>query len=296
MDEQDVNDYLKAGKIASEVVTLTRDFVRPGMKLIEIANFVDEKILELGGDFAFPVNLSLNEVAAHYTPSLNDESIAEGLLKVDLGVEINGKIADTAFSLDLTENGEYSEMIKKNEEILREAIENLGYGSKVCVVGKSIGEGLKNSRFNVIQNLSGHSLDDFDVHAGLSVSNYDNENDFELKDIAIAIEPFLTTGVGKVYEGPTGEIFMLQEDKNVRDTNARKLLSFIKEKYKTKPFCKRWLEKEDFNMLGFSLKVLVREGVLHNFPVLIEASKEPVSQQEHSILFVDGKKIVYTLG
>jgi len=105
--------------------------------------------------------------------------------------------------------------------------------------------------------------------------------------MAIAIEPFLTTGVGEVYESSPSEIYMLQEDRKIRDNDARKILEFIKQNYKTRPFCKRWLEKKSFPKLNFSLSIMTKQGILHNFPVLVEKSKKPVSQAEHTILITD---------
>ena len=292
MDIEEIESYRKAGKIAKQVCDFARSFVKQGMPLIEIADNIDEKIKELGAEPAFPVNLSLNEVAAHYTPSTDDKTIAEGLLKIDLGVCVNGYIADTAFSLDLTEEKKFEEMIKLNEEALNNAISKLNVNSKIKDVGKAIQEVVKNSHFSVIKNLSGHSLGKNKIHAGLIIPNYENENNTELKNMAFAIEPFLTAGSGEVYEGKESEIFILKKDRPVRDPQERELLKFIKENYSTRPFCKRWLEKKNLKNLGFHLKNLTKQGILYNFPVLIEKSKSPVSQAEHTILIADKVEVV----
>ncbi len=292
MDIEEIESYRKAGKIAKQVCDFARLFVKQGMPLIEIADNIDEKIKELGAEPAFPVNLSLNEVAAHYTPSTDDKTIAEGLLKIDLGVCVNGYIADTAFSLDLTEEKKFEEMIKLNEEALNNAISKLNVNSKIKDVGKAIQEVVKNSHFSVIKNLSGHSLGKNKIHAGLIIPNYENENNTELKNMAFAIEPFLTAGSGEVYEGKESEIFILKKDRPVRDPQERELLKFIKENYSTRPFCKRWLEKKNLKNLGFHLKNLTKQGILYNFPVLIEKSKSPVSQAEHTILIADKVEVV----
>jgi methionyl aminopeptidase len=287
MDEEQFEAYIKSGKIAKQVVNYAKKIIKKDMLLIDIANKIDEKIVELGAEPAFPVNLSLNEVAAHYTPSISDETKAEGLLKVDIGVDVDGMIADTAFSLDLTEEGKFKDMIKENERILEVVLSNLELGSKVSVVGNTISNELKKSDYRIIKNLSGHSLGEYEVHAGLTISNYANENNFELNEVAIAIEPFLTTGKGEIYEGKPSEIFVLQKEGKPRDKESRAVLEFIKENFRTKPFCKRWLEKEKLPMLNFALRTLVKEGILHNFPVLIEIDKKPVSQAEHTVVFKD---------
>lgn len=291
MNQQQFENYLKAGKITSETKKYLQSFIKPEMLLLEIAEKIENKIQELGGQPAFPVNTSLNEVAAHYTPITNDETKAQGLVKIDFGVEVDGYIADNAITFDFTENQEHRQMMQENRKILDETLDYLNYESKVCDIGNSISKSLKN--FNVIQNLTGHSLDQYQIHTDPSIPNTENKIPTPLKETAIAIEPFLTTGIGSVIEGPASEIFMLISEKNTRDSESRKILAFIKENYQTKPFCKRWLDKQGFKT-NFALKNLVREGIIHNFPVLIEKTKKPVSQFEETVVFHNGKKIVTT--
>ena len=247
----------------------------------------------------------MNEIAAHYTPSADDETIAEGLLKIDIGVVVEGYIADTAFSLDLSEggggeNGEFSEMIKLNVDALENAIGVLGGDSTVQDIGEAISATVRShneehgTSFSIIRNLSGHSLGENLIHAGLTISNYENKNETPLKDMAFAIEPFLTTGKGEIFEGKPSEIFKLEGDGNVRDKDARDVLKFIKENYKTRPFCKRWLVNEGFKKVGFILETMVKNGILHNFPVLVEKDRKPVSQAEHTVMIVNGMVEVST--
>jgi methionyl aminopeptidase len=240
------------------------------------------------------VNLSLNEIAAHYTPSANDKTTAHGLLKIDIGVCVNGYIADTAFSVDLSEDGKFKEMIELNKKALENVISKLTINSEAKDVGDAISEIVSGSGFSVIRNLSGHSLDKNRVHSGLTISNYKNENKTKLAGMAVAVEPFLTQGEGKVYDGKASEIFILEGDGKPRDADARVLLDFIKQTYKTRPFCKRWLEKKKFRKLNFILKTLTQQGILHNFNILIETGKKPVSQQEHTMLFLLDKVEVIT--
>jgi methionyl aminopeptidase len=293
MKQEEFESYCKAGKIANKIREEMKNFIKQGMKLIEIAEEIDKKIEEANAKPAFPVNLSLNEIAAHYTPSKEDGNIAEGLLTIDFGVEINGYIADLAFSIDLTEDKKYKEMIELNHKILDETIKKLDTNSSVCDIGNNITELLKNSKYNIISNLTGHSLEKYTIHGEISIPNIPNQDQTKLNNKAIAIEPFLTTGIGEVIEGKPSEIFMLINKKNVRDPESRKIISFIEENYKTKPFCKRWLDKEGFRT-NFSLKLLVKEGILYNFPVLVEKSKKPVSQAEETIVFKDNKTKVIT--
>jgi methionyl aminopeptidase len=295
MKKEEVGDYIKAGKIAKEVSEYAKNLIKPGIKLINIALEIDKKIEELGGEPAFPVNLSLNEVSAHYTPEIGDETIAKGILKVDLGVCIGGYIADTAFSVDLTENKEFEKMMELNKKILKEIEDVIKSGFKIYEVGDKVWETLEkfnkenNTNFSIIKSLSGHELGENQVHAGLTISNYRNKNMTEIHNMAFAIEPFVTTGVGDIYEGKSGGIYVLQADRQVRDRDSRKILDFIKEKYKTRPFCLRWLEKEGFTRIKFTISNMVKLGILHQYPLLIEKSKAPVSQFEHTFLISEEK-------
>ena len=295
MKKNEIESYVKAGEIAREVKSFARDLINPEMKLIEIAEAIDAKIEELGGEPAFPVNLSLNEIAAHYTPAKGDETIAEGILKVDLGVAIDGYIADTAFTIDLTSDNKYKDMIELNKKILEEVTSVVKPGVEVRDVGEKSQDVLEewnktnDSRFAIIKSLSGHALDKDRIHAGLTISNYRNDNHAELDDMAFAIEPFVTTGVGDIYEGNPGGIYVLQSDEPVRDRDAREVLKFIKENYKTRPFCMRWLEGQGFNKLKFVMLTLVKQGVLHEYPLLIEKSKAPVSQVENTFVVADNE-------
>jgi len=297
MEQDEFDAYLKAGEIAKEVKKFAKSIIKPGMLLIDIAEAIDNKIIELGGFPAFPVNLSLNEIAAHYTPTPGDTTKAEGILKVDIGVAVDGFIADTAFSVDLTKDGEFGNMIELNKKLLENATKVVKSGMEIREVGDACQNTLEkwnkehDSKFSIIKTLSGHTLGNGTIHAGLTISNYRNENKTKLDDMAFAIEPFVTTGVGDIYEGAPGGIYVLQNNDQVRDRDARELLNFIKETFESLPFCERWLDAEEFKKIKFSLAMMVKQGILHHYPMLIEKSKKPVSQFENTFIIRDGKVV-----
>lgn len=297
MEKSDIDSYVRAGKIASEIKVFAREIVKPGMKLIDIAEGIDAKILELGGDFGFPVNLSLNENAAHYTPRPGDETVAEGILKIDIGVAVDGFIADCAISIDLTEDKRFEDMIALNTEILTRASKAVKVGMKVKDIGEAAQDTLEecgDDRFAMIKTLCGHSLGKGDIHAGLTISNYRNDNESVLDEIAFAVEPFVTTGVGDIFEGKGGGIYVIQGNGNVRDRDARKVLEFIKEEYGTLPFCERWIAKAGFDRLKFILGTLARAGIIYEYPVLVESSRKPVSQVENTFVIANGEVVCTT--
>jgi len=292
--KQDIEDIKKAGKVASEVVAFAKSFIKPGMPLLEIANKIEHKITELKGKPAFPVNLSINEIAAHYTPSYNDETKAQGLLKVDIGVQINGLTADTAFSLDLEEAKENKELIEASEKALKEALKTMNKEVTLSEIGKSIEKPIKLFKFQPIQNLSGHKIEKYNLHAGITIPNYENSSPVQIVPGLYAIEPFSTSGLGKVKDGKPSGIYKLEKPGNVRDSFAREVLNFIAEEYQTLPFCSRWIHKK-FGTRGLlALRQIEQQGLLHHYPQLIEISGKKVAQTEHTVLITGKDKIITT--
>jgi methionyl aminopeptidase len=290
----DKDSIIKAGKISVEVKKYSRSFIKKGMPLLEIAEKIEDKIIELGGKMAFPTNLSINEIAAHYTPSHDDETLAHGILKIDLGVHIDGWISDTAFSLDLEDSEENKKLIQASEKALENAIKILRLNTETREIGKVIQETIESFGFSPVINLSGHEIEKYELHSGVSIPNFDDNKNIKLKKGLYAIEPFATTGNGKVRDGKPSGIYILIDSKNVRSPIAREILQFIIEEYKTLPFCSRWIVKKFGTKALFGLKQLEANGNLHNHAQLIESSGEKVAQSEHTILIEDEEVIITT--
>ena len=287
MEKSELENYRKAGKIAVKAKKFAREIIKPGLPLLEIADKIEDKIKELGGKLAFPVNLAINETAAHSTPSSTDTAVAEGLLNVDIGVHVKGAIADTAFSLDLTEDKKYKKLIEASEQALSNALKEIKKGITLSEIGSTIQETITRAGFSPIRNLSGHQLGLYVVHAGLTIPSYENNNPTELGEGAYAIEPFSTTGQGIVYDGGKSGIYRLEKESGVRDSGTRKIYQYILENYKTLPFCERWISKKFGSRARISLLFLEQAGILHHYAQLIEKSHQPVSQAEHTLIIQD---------
>ncbi len=288
-------NFIKAGKIASEVVKYAKSIIKPGMPLLEIAEKIDAKIIELKAKPAFPVNLSINEIAAHDTPAFNDTRKASGLLKVDIGVQIDGCIADTAFSLDLENSEENKKLITAAEKALLEACKIIKEGAKVREIGTVIEKAITSHGFTPIHNLSGHSIEQYDLHSGITIPNHDNSRDISIVPGVYAIEPFATTGLGTVRDGKPSGIYRIEKDAPVRDSFAREVLEFIYEEYKTLPFCSRWIYKKFGSRGLLALRRIEDSKILHHYPQLIEAGNKKVSQAEHTLLIENNKKTITTI-
>ena len=293
--KMDKEKILKAGRIASEVRKYARTIVKKDVPLLEIAEKIEEKIKDVGGKPAFPVNLSIDNISAHYTPSHDDKTLAHGLLKVDFGVHIDGWIADNAFSIDLEENDENKKLIKASEKALENALKMTKKEISTDEIGDIISKTIESYGFSPIINLSGHSMEQYDLHSGISIPNINDKKDIKLKEGVYAFEPFATTGSGKVHDGKPSGIYELRETKNVRNPISRKVLEFIKKEYNTLPFCSRWVVKKIGTKALFGLKHLEDNGNLHQFAQLVEVQGSKVSQAEHTVLISEDKVIVTTL-
>ena len=284
-----------AGKIAKQVKEFAKSFIKKNMLLLEIAEKIEQKIFELGGKPAFPVNLSINNIAAHYTPTHDDNTKANGLLKIDLGVHIDGNIADTAFSIDLENSPENKKLILASEKALENAKKIINENIFVSEIGKTIQEEIIKFGFSPIINLSGHSMEKYDLHSGITIPNIDDKREIKIEKGIYAIEPFATNGSGKIHNGNPSGIYQLVKYKKTRSENARKVLEFIEKEYKTLPFCKRWIVKKFGMKILFALRELEQNEILYQFPQLIEVADSKVSQAEDTILIdKEGKTICST--
>jgi len=294
MNKQEIESYQKAGKIAQQVRIYIKELIKPKLKLVDLARKIESKIQELGGEIAFPVNLSIDDIAAHYHPTAEDGTLASGLLKIDFGVHIKGFIADTALSIDLTENQEHKKLIESAEKALENALKLLEKNPTLNEIGEEIQKTIKNKGFSAIVNLSGHSLGKYDIHAGITIPNYANGNKTKLENGGYAIEPFATTGEGKIIEGSSGNIYAIINLKNVRSPKAREILKYIYTKHKTLPFSLREIQDKFGNFARLAIRELENSGIIHSYNQLIEKSHGIVAQAEHTFIKKDEKIIITT--
>jgi len=294
-----IDDYVKAGKIASEVRELARAKDWTGKTLYEICETVESEIKSRGGKCAFPVNASLNEFAAHYTAEPDDPKILSNtdLIKIDLGVQINGFIADTAVTISY--DPEFEMLVDAAEEALKNAMAMVKVGTKASDIGRTIEKTVKQYGFLPIANLSGHSLEQYTIHAGKSIPNIWSIGSFSLSSKeAYACEPFVTTskGLGFVREGKIRNIFGLISRKKTKNDAANKLLDYIWENFNTLPFALRWITKEwNHKEAKPLLDELIKNKIVRAYPVLIEANEQRVAQAEHTFIPTETGAIVTTL-
>ncbi len=273
-----IEKYRRAGKILSEVRAEAVKKVTEGASLLSVAEFTENLIREKGGQPAFPVNISRNDEAAHSTPSFNDTAVfGKDMVKLDIGVHIDGYIADTAVTVDLSGN---PKLVEAAEAALDRALKFIHAGVNTSDIGGVIEDTIGTFGFKPIINLTGHGLAQYIQHAPPSIPNKRMPHGVVLEEgDIVAIEPFATNGAGKIHDAGDAEIYHLVAEKPVRHPSARALLQEIG-KYKTLPFAKRWLGER----VDFALVQLVRAGVIQPYPILKEIQGGLISQAEHTIM------------
>jgi methionyl aminopeptidase len=294
MEASQLELYRKAGKIAAQVREKVREMVKPGVKILDIAQRAEDLIRELGGSPAFPCNVSVNEVAAHYSPPPWDETvIKEGdVVKVDIGVEVEGYIGDTAFTV-----GD-EKLVRAAERALEEAIRVVKPGIDVGEIGRAIEETVRSDGLKPIQNLTGHSLSKGELHGGLWIPNVRGETGQRIEvGQALAIEPFVTDGAGFVEDDERrAYIYSFLREAPVRTRMAREIMREIKERYPSLPFAIRWLAKGMSRLrLELTLRELRMAGAIRPYYVLVERAGGRVAQAEHTVIVTDNGCEVTTL-
>ena len=295
-----LEDYLKAGNIAGEVRENVRKTDWIGSTLAEICDYVESEIIKRGAKCAFPVNTSMNEIAAHYTAEPNDPKTVSDtdLVKIDLGVQINGYIADTAVTVNY--DPQYDQMVQTAEDALQNAMSMIKAGVKSKDVGRTIQKTIQDMGFKPIANLSGHSLDQYTIHAGKTVPNMWTIGSFLFSENeAYACEPFVTTknALGFVRNGKIKNIFALVSRKKTKDDEADRLTDYIWNNFNMLPFALRWLLKEwEEKEARRLLEILVKKKVVHAYAILVEANGKTVAQAEHTFIPTQSGATVTTMG
>ncbi|MGZ7048750.1 MAG: type II methionyl aminopeptidase [Methanobacterium sp.] len=299
-----IEKYEKAGQIISKVRGKAVKHVKEEMKLLELAEFVENEIIDLGGAVAFPCNVSINEVTAHYTPPADDEKTFKSgdLVKIDLGAHVDGYIADTAISVLIGEDipeeelEKHQNMIIASQEGLEYALSTIKAGVEIGKVGEGIERAINNRGFNSVSNLTGHSMDRWIIHSGLSMPNIKESNPHKLEEgDVIAIEPFATDGIGRVTDMNEVYIFRYLRDRPLRLIHAKRALKIIKEDYKILPFAGRWLKgRFSEHHLNAAMRMLVSSRAVFPYHVLREKSNAVVAQSEHTVIVENDGCLVIT--
>ncbi len=275
-----------------------KTYVREGMRIIDVCEKAEDLIRKKGAKPAFPCNVSINEIAAHYTSPPNDEKTIpeKALAKVDIGAHVDGYVTDTAVSVCF--DPEFSGMVETAEHALRTAVENIKPGISTSKLGATIEKTIKNRGFKPISNLCGHQVGRYIIHTGTSIPNVSQISFSKLNVGGVyAIEPFVTVpdAAGRVVDEDQATIFRFLKTKSLKSPYAKQLLKHIEQEFKTLPFAQRWLQnlvpKEYFQE---AFRELLSSKTIMQYPVFVEASRKIVAQAEHTVLVTEESCTVLT--
>lgn len=291
--------YKRAGRIASEVRKSVRSIVKPGNLILDICEKVEKSIISKGGQPAFPCNVCVNEVAAHYSSPLQDKRTIpnDAIVKIDIGVHVDGYIADTATTVNL--KPENDGMVFAIEKALKQVIKAVRPNVKTTLLGETAKKTIERYGFKPISNLTGHQMKRYVLHAGKSIPSVPRFTMSRLKPGEVfAVEPFLTlsSGSGEVHGLDEAYILRYHRSKSTRNPKARDLLDVIEKEYRYLPFSQRWLKDvlkpEEF---GHAFKDLLSNRSISAYPVLVEKNKQAVAQAEHTLIVTETGCVVTTL-
>ena len=295
MDRKIVEKYRKAGRIAAGARDYGISLVKENTSLLDVAESIESYIIEKGAKPAFPVNIGINDVAAHYTPGHDDKTVFRkgDIVKIDVGAHVDGYIGDTAGTVEVGTN-RYDSMIKASKEALEVALELIKPDIDLSIVGSGIEQTIRSYSFVPVSNLTGHSLKQFRLHAGKSVPNIrTNVKEKIKKDDVLAVEPFATNGAGRVGGKTGGNIYRLLRDREPKTENSKKLLEYIKENFGVLPFAERWC-RDIVDNVELVLKELSRAMIITGYPVLRETGRGMVTQAEHTVIVTENGAEVTT--
>lgn len=292
MDNEIYEKYKKAGRIAAKARNFGKEQIKPGVSFLKVAEMVEKTILDSGAGISFPVNISINEIAAHYTPKDNDSLVFKkgDVVKLDVGTHVDGYIADTAVTVEVGSN-KYDDMIKASSEALDTAIDIMKPGVDLSDLGASVHEKIKECGYKPIDNLSGHSLERYILHSGISIPSVSDNfsSDIPSVDDVIAIEPFATDGSGHVLQGKGSNIYICKKSirsRMIRDRQTKIMYHNFLKNFRTLPFAQRWVEKRYKNSDKL-LRKLSFFGLIKQYPQLIDAKKGIVTQKEHTVILTE---------
>ena len=294
MHEKYKHDFLLAGNLAGQVRAYGKSLIKPGASYNRVIEQIYQKISQLGALPAFPPQMALDHVAAHFLPQPDQDLIfSTQVVKLDIGVCVNGAIGDCAVTVDLS--GKHQPLIDAAEAALLAAEEIIKVGLPVREIGAAIEKAIVSRGFKPIKNLCGHGLGLYQVHTPPSIPNYDDRSHAVITPgMTFAIEPFATDGKGMIYEAGMPAIFSFAASRPVNSDFARSLLPKIKS-FHNLPFSIHELSKNlPLAEVQKAVQELIKAGVMSGYAPFIEEGNGMVAQAENSVLVDENGKVFVT--
>lgn len=296
MNEQYIKNFIQAGALAKEVRAYGKSLIQKGASYNDVIKKINQKIIDLGAIAAFPPQIALNNVAAHFLvwPG-KDHFFSDEIIKLDIGVCYQGAIGDCAVTIDLS--GQYQHLIQAAEAALLAAEQSIRVGQKTGEIGRIIETTISSYQLKPVKNLSGHGLGLYKVHTSPSIPNYDDRSKVVLSPgMTFAIEPFATNGAGVIYESGHAAIFSFVKDSSAVQSHFAKLVLEKVKSFKGLPFAIHDLISPELPLMAVEMSIteLIRAGAIVGYAPLVEQANGMVAQAENSVLIDNKGKVMIT--
>jgi len=294
LTSEEIKKLRKAGKLARNALNYGKTLIQQNSSMLDVTNKIEQFVIDNHGELAFPTNLAVNNVGAHWTPSSKSKEVFENgdLVKLDVGVHIDGYIGDNALTVEIG-TSKHTKMIEASREALNAAIEVAAPGVNTGMIGYAVQEVIEGYGYRPIANLTGHGIKRYNLHSGVSIPSVRENGGAVLKSgDVIAIEPFATDGAGRVGGKRNSNIYHLRQVRKIRDERATELMTEIQNRYHGLPFAERWLHSIHDDATK-NLQKLLRSGIVSYYPILDELGKGMVTQSEHTVMInKDGVEVL----
>ncbi len=212
--DKDIEALKEIGRICADTLRKMMAAARAGMTTRELDD-IGRALLETQGARSAPevaykypgaTCISVSPVIAHGIP--DEHVLADGeLIHIDVSAELNGYFADTGASMWISRRTpEVHKLLEATRATLNKAIQAARAGRHLNEIGRTVQQEAHKRGYNVIYELTGHGIGHGLHEAPGEVWNFYNPRDHRiLKDhVVLAIEPFLTTGQGRIREESDG--------------------------------------------------------------------------------------------
>ncbi|KAK9437283.1 methionine aminopeptidase [Metarhizium brunneum] len=316
-----LSDYRQAAETHRQVRQWAQKNIKPGQTLTEIANGIEDSVRRLVGHdglsegdaihagMAFPLGLNIDEIAAHFSPNSGNKTVLQhnNVMKIDIGVHVNGRIVDSAFTMAF--DPMYDNLLAAVKDATNTGVREAGIDVRLGELGGYIQEAMESYECEIngttypikpIRNITGHSILHYSIHGSKSVPSVKTNDTTKMEEGDVfAIEPFGSTGKGKVYDQGEVSHYALRSDAPKVDlhlSSAKSLLYSIKKNFSTLPFCRRYLDRIGHEKYLLGLNHLVKSGIVEDYPPLVDQKGSYTAQFEHTILLRPTVKEVISRG
>jgi methionyl aminopeptidase len=352
LSNSDLEDFRRAAVIHKVARKKALSFLYTGGKLSALVDAVEDIILKLCqqdpkiyfekghmlgkiySGIAFPVGVNINNVIAHdskITTMVDDRIFYKGdVVKVDIGVHVNGRIIDSAFTHIITDEkgvhdseNIYNSVLEASRDSMFTAIKMSGPDQRLVEISESISEIISSHEVDIggggtipirpVKGIGGHNIKQYQIHGGkliLSDPDYNLQGDSRMEsDEIYAIETYATTGYGVMTQNDSMDKcthYMEQSNEIIENNQSitkkdkkffRKtdLYNWIKTR-KGLPFSVSWIDHNKVQKVNKGFSLGIPSGQVVAYPPLRDEDNSVVAQFEHTIHVKNDSVEIFSLG